>query len=171
MTRKLVLSALVVCVIVLFFTATLRAGKDENQNDAKKNDADKKKTEQIYAPLEKAPRKAVNRTNPLEGDPEAIAAGGNLYDQHCAECHGETADGGRKGPSLRADRVQEATPGALFWIFTNGVVRKGMPVWSKLPEPQRWQLVSYIKSLTPVKKPVDQEKTAPPSVGDSQPLN
>jgi len=22
-----------------------------------------------------------------------------------------------------------------------------MPVWSKLPEPERWQLVSYIKSL------------------------
>jgi hypothetical protein len=26
-----------------------------------------------------------------------------------------------------------------------------MPVWSKLPEPQRWQLVSYIKSLNPPK--------------------
>jgi mono/diheme cytochrome c family protein len=38
-------------------------------------------------------------------------------------------------------------PGAIFWILTNGVVRKKMPVWSKLPEPQRWQLVSYIKSL------------------------
>jgi hypothetical protein len=33
--------------------------------------------------------------------------------------------------------------------LTNGVVRRGMPVWSKLPEPQRWQLVSFIKSLTP----------------------
>jgi len=35
------------------------------------------------------------------------------------------------------------------------VVRKGMPVWSKLPEPQRWQLVRYIKSLG-----ATQEKTA-----------
>jgi hypothetical protein len=26
-------------------------------------------------------------------------------------------------------------------------VRKGMPVWSRLPEPQRWQLVRYLKSL------------------------
>jgi len=48
---------------------------------------------------------------------------------------------------LRAKEVQEATPGTLFWILSNGVVRKKMPVWSKLPEPQRWQLVSYIKSL------------------------
>jgi mono/diheme cytochrome c family protein len=22
-----------------------------------------------------------------------------------------------------------------------------MPVWSKLPEPQRWQIVTYVKSL------------------------
>jgi hypothetical protein len=48
---------------------------------------------------------------------------------------------------LRAKEVQEATPGTLFWILSNGVVRKKMPVWSKLPEPERWQLVSYIKSL------------------------
>ncbi len=63
------------------------------------------------------------------------------------------ADGGKKGPSLRADEVQQATPGTLFWLLTNGVVRHGMPVWSKLPEPQRWQLVSFIKSLTPETPP------------------
>ena len=55
--------------------------------------------------------------------------------------------GGKKAPSLRVTEVQTASPGALFYILTNGVVRKGMPVWSKLPEPQRWQLVSYLKSL------------------------
>jgi hypothetical protein len=32
-------------------------------------------------------------------------------------------------------------------VLTNGVVRKGMPVWSKLPEPQRWQIVRFLKSL------------------------
>ena len=103
----------------------------------------------IYAELTKAPPKAVARRNPLEHDPNAVAAGGKLFGEHCAECHGESADGGKKGPSLRADEVQRATPGTLFWLLTNGVVRRGMPVWSKLPEPQRWQLVSYIKSLGP----------------------
>ena len=72
--------------------------------------------------------------------------------QHCAECHGEMAEGGRKAPSLLADPVQQSTPGTLFWILTNGVVRHGMPVWSKLPEPQRWQIVSYLKSLGPKEK-------------------
>ncbi len=57
------------------------------------------------------------------------------------------AEGGRRAPSLRAEEVQRATPGTLFWILTNGVVRRGMPVWSKLPEPQRWQIVTYVKSL------------------------
>jgi hypothetical protein len=35
----------------------------------------------------------------------------------------------------------------LFWVLTNGVVMRGMPVWSKLPEPERWQIVTFLKSL------------------------
>jgi mono/diheme cytochrome c family protein len=101
----------------------------------------------IYVELAKAPKKAAARPNPLATDPEAQAAGAKLFAQHCAECHGETAEGGKKGPSLRAPEVQQSTPGAIFWVLTNGVVRRGMPVWSKLPDAQRWQLVSYIKSL------------------------
>jgi mono/diheme cytochrome c family protein len=101
----------------------------------------------IYAELQKAPEKARNRANPLQNDPDAVAAGAILFDQHCAECHGNSAQGSQKAPSLRVPEVQSATPGTLFWLLTNGVVRKKMPVWSKLPEPQRWQLVRYIKSL------------------------
>jgi mono/diheme cytochrome c family protein len=114
----------------------------------------KKNDGRVYAELTKAPKKAITRRNPMEKDPDAEAAGANLYDQHCAECHGELAEGTRKGPSLRVDQVQQATPGTLFWLLTNGVVRRGMPVWSKLPEPERWQIVSYLKSLSP-------ETTAP----------
>jgi mono/diheme cytochrome c family protein len=105
-----------------------------------------------YAELGKAPEKARSRRNPLETDPDAVAAGRKLFEGHCAECHGDAAAGTKKAPSLRADQVQQATPGSLFWILTNGVVRRGMPVWSKLPEPQRWQIVSYLKSLGPPEK-------------------
>ena len=100
-----------------------------------------------YAELAKTPAKARGRKNPQEGKPEAALVGRKLFAQHCAECHGPAAEGGKKAPSLRADEVQQATPGALFWILTNGVVRRGMPVWSKLPEPQRWAIVTYIKTL------------------------
>ena len=106
-----------------------------------------KERNSIYAEIEKAPDKARARQNPLKNDREAIAAGGILFAQHCAECHGSKAEGRKRGPSLLVSEVQSAEPGAIFWILTNGVVRRGMPVWSKLPEPQRWQLVSFLKSL------------------------
>lgn len=100
-----------------------------------------------YADLARVPEKARAKPNPLEHDSEAVAAGGKLYQQHCAECHGEKAAGTKRGPSLRKEPVEEATPGTLFWILSNGVIRHGMPDWSKLPEPERWQLVAFIKSL------------------------
>jgi mono/diheme cytochrome c family protein len=112
----------------------------------------------VYAELAKAPDKARAKRNPMENDPVAAIAGQKLFERHCSECHGAAGYGTEKAPSLRAQEVKIATPGAIFWILTNGVVRRGMPVWSKLPEPQRWQLVSFIKSLgtapkTPDKKP------------------
>lgn len=107
----------------------------------------------VYGEIAEAPKKAREKPNPLDSDPEAVTAGALLYQRHCAECHGEKA-AGKKGPSLLAPEVQEASPGTLFWVLTNGVVRKGMPVWSKLPEAQRWQLVSFLKSL---KAPANEE--------------
>jgi len=94
-----------------------------------------------------APAKAQERLNPLEGEPDSIAAGGKLFEQHCAECHGKKAEGTRRAPSLLSREVRQATPGAIFWVLTNGVVRRGMPVWSKLPEPERWQIVAFLKSF------------------------
>jgi mono/diheme cytochrome c family protein len=105
------------------------------------------KTASVYAELAKAPEKARVKRNPLESDPDAIPAGRKLFERHCAECHGSAAEGSKRAPSLRAPEVQTAAPGTIFWVLTNGVVRRGMPVWSRLPEPQRWQLVTYIKSL------------------------
>jgi len=114
----------------------------------------------VYDELKKAPEKYRGRTNPLAGDPDAATAGRILFEEHCEECHGKEGIGGKKAPSLREEEVQNAPPGAIFWILSNGVVRKRMPVWSKLPEPERWQLVSYIKSLRPDK--VETEATAKP---------
>lgn len=102
-----------------------------------------------FSELEKAPAKYRAKANPMAKDKDSIPAGKILFEEHCAECHGENASGTKKAPSLRAQEVQTAPPGTLFWILSNGIVRKGMPVWSKLPEPQRWQLISFIQSLGP----------------------
>jgi len=101
----------------------------------------------IYAALAEAPKKAREKNNPYAGDAEAVAAGGKLFERYCAECHGTMAEGSRKAPTLVHEEVREASGGMLFWILTNGVVRQGMPVWSKLPEQQRWQLVTFLQSL------------------------
>jgi mono/diheme cytochrome c family protein len=122
--------------LALVFLICLTAGKAA---------AETRKTD--YAALISAPEKAQAKKNPLANDPEAVAAGGKLYEQHCADCHGAKGGGTRRGASLLRDEVQESRPGALFWLLTNGVVRHGMPVWSKLPEPERWQLVTFLKSL------------------------
>ena len=127
--------------------AFLDSARGRQSGDARSRQAPALKSESVYAEISKAPEKARGKRNPLKKDPDAVAAGRILFEQHCAECHGDTAEGGKKGPSLRAVEVQAAEAGTIFWILTNGVVRKGMPVWSKLPEPQRWQLVSYVKSL------------------------
>jgi mono/diheme cytochrome c family protein len=121
----------------------------------------------LYAELTKAPQKARAKRNPLERDPDAVAAGRNLFQQHCTECHGDLAEGGRKGPSLLVEQVQNSEPGTIFWILTNGVVWRGMPVWSKLPEPQRWQLVSYIKSLGVAEQVPTRGSSPKPSSGSA----
>lgn len=103
--------------------------------------------ESVDVVLARVPAKARAKRNPFANDSEAAAAGKKLFEQHCAECHGETADGGKRGPSLRVGQLQQATEGDIFWILTNGIVRHGMPAWSKLPEPQRWQIVAFLREF------------------------
>jgi cytochrome c oxidase cbb3-type subunit 2 len=128
-------------VLGIVVLGTSRALPQNEDTAARKN---RKST---YAALAEAPEKARERTNPFEGDIQAVVAGGKLFEQHCADCHGRKAGGTRKGPSLLREKVRQATPGTMFWILTNGVVRRGMPVWSKLPEPERWQIVAFLQSL------------------------
>ena len=94
------------------------------------------------------PAKDHARPNPLAGRHEAITAGALLYRNHCLQCHAADATGdGRKKPSLKTDRVRTATDGDLEWFLRQGNLAHGMPSWSSLPEAQRWQIVTYLRSL------------------------
>jgi len=98
--------------------------------------------------LARVPANDHQKTNPYQGQAEAISAGRNIFVEHCAHCHGENAEGTKKRPPLRSSRVQqEASMGDLHWLLYNGNMKKGMPSWAKLPDPQLWQLVTYLKSL------------------------
>jgi mono/diheme cytochrome c family protein len=97
--------------------------------------------------MTKVPEKARNRQNPFDSDTVAVAAGAKLFRQNCSSCHGGEAMGTEKRPNLHSERVRAATPGELEWLLKNGSMKNGMPSWSRLPEQQRWQIVSYLKSL------------------------
>jgi mono/diheme cytochrome c family protein len=98
--------------------------------------------------LAKVPAREHERVNPYKQQKEAVLAGHRVFLEHCAPCHGQNAEGGEKRPSLRSDRIQlGATDGDLHWLIVNGNMKRGMPSWAKIPDQQRWQVISYIKSL------------------------
>ena len=98
----------------------------------------------------RVPAAAQAAGNPYAGDAEAARAGAKLYAEYCASCHGKDAEGIRGMPALGTPVVRNASPGALLWLVTNGVIDKGMPAWAYLPEEQRWQLVTWLQHGSPL---------------------
>lgn len=95
----------------------------------------------------KVPEADRSAANPLANDSTAAAAGEKTYSEKCAKCHGPSGEGKGSHPSLRSGKAQDATPGELDWVITHGTGMHGMPGFGKLSDTERWQLVSYIKSL------------------------
>ena len=91
--------------------------------------------------------------NPIATTPEAIAKGQRLAQQSCAECHGETGLG--DGPaaaglnprpaSWRTAEFQAQSDACLFAKLSTG--RGAMPPAGRMPEAERWQVISFIRSL------------------------
>lgn len=99
------------------------------------------------APLRQAPLQEANRPNPYQGEDDARRAGQKLFQRECASCHGRDAQGSERAPALASPAVRQAPPGAIFWVLRNGALWHGMPSFSHLPEQQRWQIVTYVKTL------------------------
>jgi len=97
--------------------------------------------------MDKVPEKDRSRQNPFDSQSDAVAAGAKLFHQNCASCHGSEAAGKYNHPDLHSEHIRNATPGQLEWLLKNGSMKNGMPPWSRLPEQQRWQIVSFLKSL------------------------
>lgn len=77
----------------------------------------------------------------------AIDAGGSLFQQHCAFCHGRDAGGGESGPDLtRSKLVFDDKKGEnIGAIIRNGRLEKGMPKFS-LGDTEVTNLVAFIHS-------------------------
>ena len=100
-----------------------------------------------HEPTWRAPSHEAERVNPLVGREDVVAGGRKLFQQRCASCHGADGLGTSKAPNLADRQVQVQADGALYWKISHGNVRTGMPSFSFLPEPQRWQLVLHLRSL------------------------
>ena len=86
----------------------------------------------------------------------SIVAGGAIYTERCAACHGRR--GGGDGPAapglpkppadLRAPHTGQHTAGDLFWWVSHGIPRGGMPGFATaLAEELRWDVINYVRFL------------------------
>lgn len=87
-----------------------------------------------------------------------------LYAQKCAVCHGMTGKGDGAAEFVLFPKPRDLTSGKfkirsttslptdadLFRVVTQGIPGTAMPSWSVLGDSQRWDLVAYVKSLSPV---------------------
>jgi glucose/arabinose dehydrogenase len=94
-----------------------------------------------------APASSAQEKNPYTGQHSAVVAGTRLYTRNCGSCHGIGGRGTGNIPALSHGAVQSVPDGEVFWFITTGSVANGMPAWAQLPEQQRWQIVTYVKSL------------------------
>jgi glucose/arabinose dehydrogenase len=94
-----------------------------------------------------APDSTKATKNPYEGEATAAQAGKTLYARNCLSCHGKMGKGTGNVPSLVSGKLDSIAPGEVFWFITRGDKDNGMPSWAQLPAKQRWQLVTYVKTM------------------------
>jgi glucose/arabinose dehydrogenase len=95
-----------------------------------------------------APTSAAKKKNPYAGQSAAVTAGATLYTANCASCHGSSGQGTGNIPPLSTGPTQTVPDGEVFWFVTTGSPSNGMPAWDgKLSQEERWQLVTFLKSL------------------------
>ena len=107
-----------------------------------------------------APAAAEQTKNPYAGKRGAAQAGANLFARHCASCHGPTGAGTGNIPALATGPTQSAADGAIFWFITQGDPSNGMPAWSSLSEKERWQTITYLKTLGGANPPLATAKAS-----------
>jgi glucose/arabinose dehydrogenase/cytochrome c5 len=99
------------------------------------------------ASFHNAPASAQQVKNPYAGQAQAALAGKAVYAHNCGACHGNNGQGAGNVPPLAHGTAQTAPDGAIFWYITQGEVSNGMPSWATMPAKQRWEVVTFLKTL------------------------
>ena len=106
------------------------------------------------APTPQAVSAMASLTNPIAPDSASVNRGRIQYQINCAVCHGPAGLG--NGPVVKygmfppaigaaANPAAGYTDGYLFGIIRNG--RGLMPSYNRIEEPDRWDIVNYVRSL------------------------
>lgn len=101
------------------------------------------------------PDKFVAMKNPVKADAASIKDGKDIWNKHCASCHGKTGKGdGTKAAQLETalsdfttDEVQKQSDGEMFYKSWEG--RDEMPTFKKKigVEEDVWMVINYIRTL------------------------
>lgn len=84
----------------------------------------------------------------LSRDPEAVAAGAEVFRTTCAACHGAQGEG-IIGPNLTDDRwIHAPDPETIYRGIMDGYLEKGMPAWGPMLGPERsLRAAAYVLTL------------------------
>jgi glucose/arabinose dehydrogenase len=115
-----------------------------------------------------APDSSKNTKNPLEGQAATAEAGKKVYARNCLSCHGKAGKGAGNVPSLVDGKLEAVTSGEIFWFITKGDKDNGMPSWAFLPATQRWQVVTFVKSMGMTQTASDANAPAPPDMSTAK---
>jgi mono/diheme cytochrome c family protein len=90
--------------------------------------------------------------NPTPVSEASLANGRKYFQVNCSPCHGEKGLGdgpatkfGMPGMNLTADVTKGRTDGYIFGMIRNG--RGLMPSYNRIEEPDRWDVVNYLRGL------------------------
>jgi mono/diheme cytochrome c family protein len=90
--------------------------------------------------------------NPTAADQRSLNNGRINFQINCAVCHGPLGQGngpavrfGMAGINLISDVTKARTDGYIFGMIRNG--RGLMPTYNRIEEPDRWDIVNYVRSL------------------------
>jgi len=101
------------------------------------------------------PPEAKATKNPVTPSPAVLQSIRPVYQENCAQCHGDAGKG--DGPEAKshgtlpadfteAGRISAQPDGVLFYKISEG--KRPMPAFrNRLTEEQRWQLVLLVRSL------------------------
>jgi len=151
--KNFILGVLVGALLLILGTvAYLRLGLAEVRADLPPS---KFETQFMTASVHAAVRrKAPEATNPVPFSDDNLIAGGKLYANNCAGCHGNIGSSEDIGDSLFPPIPQFAKVGTayteaqIFWVTKHGVRRTGMFANGKwINDKDLWTMAAFIKRI------------------------